>query len=82
MKPVSDKRRAQLAEYSREKKVFLAKHHLCQVCNRRRAWDVHHRCRREGKLLLDKDFWLGVCRTCHEKIHSEPRWAREMGYLH
>jgi hypothetical protein len=81
MKQVSDKRRAQLAQYSREKKTFLVKHHTCQVCNRRRAFDVHHRKRREGKLLLDKNFWLAVCRVCHEKVHSEPRWAREMGYL-
>jgi hypothetical protein len=81
VKQISDKRRAQLAEYSREKKTFLAKNHTCEVCHKRKSWDVHHRNRREGKLLLDQTQWLACCRVCHDRIHSEPRWARDMGYL-
>jgi hypothetical protein len=42
---------------------------------------VHHRNRRHGSLLLLMSEWLAVCRLCHSRIHDNPAWAREMGYL-
>ncbi len=42
--------------------------------------DVHHKDKR-GKNLNEVDTWLSVCRTCHDKIHREPSWAREKGFL-
>lgn len=80
MKLVSDKRRAQLKEYATERKSYLAAKPSCQVCHKRRAAEIHHTRGREGKLLLEKEFWLPVCWACHRKIHDNPRWARENGY--
>jgi hypothetical protein len=42
--------------------------------------DVHHK-KGRGKYLLDESTWLPVCREHHDKIHANPAWAFEQGYL-
>jgi hypothetical protein len=59
---------------------FLLQHPLCEVCGHRRSRDVHHRLGR-GECLLEIDTFLAVCRSCHIRIHDNPQWAREHGYL-
>jgi hypothetical protein len=81
LNPVSDKRKGQLRIYSYERKAFLAAKPVCEICHRGRSVDVHHRRGRWGRKLLDRTFWTAVCRPCHDLIHSNPRRARELGYL-
>lgn len=80
MRAVSVKRLSQLREYTHERKAVLDKRPICEVCKLKRAFEIHHMKGREGKLLLNKEFWLPVCWSCHNRIHSEPKWAREQGY--
>lgn len=47
---------------------------------RAKSTDVHHIAGR-GINYLNEDTWLATCRPCHDRIHREPIWAREKGYL-
>lgn len=79
---VSDKRRKELAEYVRLKKLFFGQFGLaCDVddCHRP-ASDVHH-VRGRGKLLNETKYWKAVCRHHHRQIHDNPEWARSVGLL-
>jgi hypothetical protein len=53
-------------------------HMFCEVCSLP-ATDIHHKERR-GKNLCNPDTFMSVCRTCHMKIESNGKWARENGY--
>jgi len=53
---------------------------MCEVCMKAKTSDVHHT-KGRGRFYMDVDTWLSVCRPCHDKIHKEPKWAREKGYL-
>lgn len=46
-----------------------------------RAVEIHHVHGRVGALLNDTTKWLAISRYYHDKIHSNPSWAREKGYL-
>lgn len=81
LKSVSDKRRAQLREYSRLRKEHLKASPVCEICKTGKSWDVHHRAGRIGRRLLETWNWLLVCRSCHNRIHDNPAWARDQGYL-
>ena len=43
--------------------------------------DIHHMNGRTGWRLNDESEWLAVSREAHERIHQNPSWARERGYL-
>lgn len=45
------------------------------------ATDIHHTKGRTGTNYLDETTWLAVSREMHERIHNNPSWARERGYL-
>ena len=77
---VSSKRRSQLYTYSLLKKKYMDKHRLCIVCVRNDATDIHHMKGRENDLLLDINYWLPVCRSCHRKITDDSAWAIRNGY--
>jgi hypothetical protein len=71
-----------MALYWPKREVFLSLHPLCQVAGcRERTWDLHHMAGRRGPFLLDERYWMAVCRTHHNLIHSRARWARANGYL-
>ncbi len=65
LKPVSDKRKILNKEYSEARKE---------------ATDIHHKSKR-GKNLSSQQTFMAVCRNCHTRIHDNPAWARELGYL-
>lgn len=51
----------------------------CVVCMSQ-GYDIHHRQRRrEGGHGLDNMILL--CRSCHERAHKHPEWARERGFI-
>jgi len=52
----------------------------CAVCDVR-ATEVHHKAGRLGPLLTELSNLLSVCRECHARIHANPAWAYERGYL-
>ncbi len=51
----------------------------CEVCGCP-ATDIHHKAKR-GKNLYNMETFMATCRLCHNKIHDNPAWARELGYL-
>jgi hypothetical protein len=79
LKPVSKKRAERLKTYSELRKEFL-KGKRCPVTGEV-ATEIHHTNGRENERLNDVEFWLAVSREGHEKIHRDPRWARENGFL-
>ena len=80
IKPVSAKRRAENAEYTKLRQEFLAAHPACLVC-KGQAMEIHHACGRQGKRLLDVEFFRPLCSGCHRKVHDNPAWAKERGLL-
>ena len=74
-------KKAEKKEYICERDRFLKKWPQCCVCHRHKSKDVHHTKGRLGHLLVDQINWLAVCRRCHDRIHSNPKWARENGYI-
>jgi hypothetical protein len=80
--PVSEKRKAQMREYSKLRKSFLDQNKQCQAamegCSKK-ATDVHHMQGRENDRLLDDTKWLAVCRVCHRKITDNAAAAISMG---
>lgn len=40
---------------------------------------VHHR-KGRGKYLNAVATWMAVCADCHERIHQNPKWAKDLGY--
>ncbi len=36
---------------------------------------------RNGERLLDVDYFMAVCRDCHQYIHNNPKESREKGWL-
>jgi hypothetical protein len=78
---ISARQSKRLAEYRQAKAEYMAKHKFCGVCCSQIAIDIHHLFGRGGKLLCDQTRFLAVCRSCHIKIHQNPKWAVENGYL-
>lgn len=79
IRKVSKKRARQNAQYLKERAEFLDGK-ICPITGRP-ATEIHHTNGRENERLTDKKYWLAVTREGHEKIHANPVWAREMGYL-
>jgi hypothetical protein len=79
MRKISKARAAQLKTYAKFKAQFFIANPKC-FCGRA-AQEVHHKYGRAGWLLNATRYWISVCRTCHERIHSNPAWARQRGLL-
>ena len=86
LRRISKKRQEQLKEYSKLRKAYLEENPVCEVCQKRKATDIHHKSGR-GSNTNNVDTWVVVCRTCHDRIHFGanqgygPSWARENGWL-
>lgn len=88
LNPISKKRAAQMREYIALRRAYLKEHPFCELCILEggntlppRATDIHHKKGRSGAMLLDTTHWMAVCRASHRKIHDNPKWAYENGYL-
>lgn len=79
LKPFSEKRKERNAIYLKKRIEFL-NGKVCPITNRK-ATEIHHINGRENERLNDEEFWLAVTREGHLKIHENPKWAREKGYL-
>lgn len=82
IKKVSDKHAKRLTEYYKLAKEYKEMNPQCEVAFCRNITDdVHHIGFRDGIRLTDVELFMSVCRMHHDKIHSDPNWARENGYL-
>ena len=80
LKAVSDSRRKKNEEYSEVRRTYFQNvGGKCEVCGGE-ATDIHHKSKR-GKNLSNMGTFMAVCRICHTRIHDNPKWARENGYL-
>lgn len=81
--PIADKRLEELAIYRIARDEYLLEHPICEVegCVEK-STHIHHKKGRIGKLVYDKKYFMAVGDACHpKKIHENPEWSREMGYL-
>lgn len=80
IKPVSDKKLVELAEYRKIRDKWLIENPFCEVCGTPYNLSVHHKAGRTGKLLTDIRYFMTVCLRDHEKIETSPEWAKSKGY--
>lgn len=82
IRPVSDKRKAQNAQYLLQRKAFLERRPSCEIerCGKP-ATECHHSAGKEGEWLLREEFWFPACRQCHDFVETNRSWAKEKGYL-
>lgn len=76
---VSVKRTEQLKEYYRLLRKWK-RGKWCQCCGETPI-DCHHKRGKIHRLLCMVEFWIPLCRKCHDAVKSNPVWARAMGLL-
>lgn len=82
LRPRSQKRERQYAEYRPRREAFLQEHPRCQAPNcTNPSVDIHHIAKRNGARLTDETKWLAVCRGCHDLIERDREWAYQNGFL-
>lgn len=81
IKPMSDKRATQNAQYLKLRKQYLEAYPCCEVreCHKK-STEIHHQAGREGERLLDTNYFLAVCHDHHHKITVDSQWAINEGY--
>jgi len=81
---VSEKRKIENLKYSVLRIEFLGKkeNQICPI-TKQQTIEVHHTyCGKDrAKYYLDVSTWLAVSRDGHNWIHSNPKEARELGFL-
>lgn len=79
---VSAKRAVENKEYARLRRDYLEAYPVCEVVEcHRKSNQIHHMAGRSNDLLNNVDHWLAVCDVCHQRIHAEPIWAENNGYI-
>lgn len=81
VKKISVKRSGEMQEYMKLKREYLELYPMCEVetCDRKSV-DIHHQRGREGARLTDTNFFMAVCRECHNEITVNSKEAIESGY--
>lgn len=81
--PVSQKKLTELAKYRPIRDKYLSENTECEVHGCENPSDnLHHKAGRVGSLLYNVDYFMACCGICHPKrIHEDPAWAREQGYI-
>lgn len=83
IKQVSDKRKKELQQYSKLSGPFKKDNPYCHACLEgctTHTTDIHHMKGRENKMLVNVQYFLPVCRSCHDKIEVNPAMAKERGF--
>lgn len=79
--PVTKKKLDLLAIYRVVRDKYMGNNKICEVdgcC--KKANDLHHKAGRQYWLLIAVDYFMAVCRDCHEKFDTSPEWAKKEGY--
>jgi hypothetical protein len=83
IKSVSDKMAVMLKVYKEKREKFLERYPKCQAgiegCTKYSS-QVHHRRGRLGELLINTEYFLAVCYSCHHYIEMHPLEAKEKGW--
>lgn len=83
---VSKKRQKETVEYLKIRTEYLNEHKLCEAklpgCSGF-STEIHHIKGGEERstTYLDTNYFMAICRTCHNRVHLKPAEARELGYL-
>lgn len=80
LRPFSKKRAKQNRKYLAERENYFTHKSACEICGAR-ATQIHHKKGRAGDRLFDSEFFMAICYDCHHKIHQNPKWAYENGYM-
>lgn len=78
VKKFTPKRTGQNSIYSQTVKTWIVGKR-CACCGDP-ATDCHHMKGRTNELLLEKKYWLAVCRGCHRLMTEDSAWAIKEGY--
>jgi hypothetical protein len=83
IRPISQKRRDFLAEFAEASRLVLQRSNgFCEVKDCWRAGThIHHK---KGRRCDDANSLVNllmVDETCHARIHANPSWAYEQGYM-
>ena len=71
-----------MAEYLTERTEWLRGRRICERCGKYALrLDVHHVAGRLGDFLMDKRWWMALCRKCHSWTHDNPASAKAEGLL-
>lgn len=80
--PVSAKRAAENRERRAVLREMFGDGSVCQRCHRAEATDPHEFVPRSaGGSITDRENIVGLCRLCHEAVHSSPEQAYAEGWL-
>lgn len=90
------KKRSAEYKKAREEHYADEHNQVCAICGSRENLSIHHKAKR-GTNTANKDTFITLClagsylanlhpelnyaQGCHNFIHSNPKWARENGYL-
>lgn len=79
------KRSAKMAksdtEYFRLKKTYMERYPICEVRGCRNvSTDLHHK-KGRGIHYTDPEYFMAVCRPCHNRFDTETKWAMDNGYV-
>lgn len=82
IKNVSKRKQKQQSVYTQVRQEFLSKNEFCKarlpICTMW-ATEVHHMKGRIEELLTDAQYFLPVCRKCHDWIENHPDEAYDLG---
>lgn len=67
--------------YEEAKETFLAYRGSCERCGKERPLEVHHIRGRTSTLLIDRRWFSGICKECHNFIHQHVKTAKAEGYI-
>lgn len=81
----SPKKKIERELYQKLRKKYLREHHKCECGTKekpchKRSEDIHHKAGR-GRYLNRQDTWMAVARSCHDRIHQNPKESYERGHL-
>lgn len=80
---VSAKQLENLKKYRKVRDEFMKEHPNCQArlhgCTIK-ATDCHHRAGRSGNSLTDTEYFMALCRPCHNKIEDGGKWVYELAF--
>jgi hypothetical protein len=80
LRQVSKKRAIQNSVYRVLRESYLVENPFCYICGKN-SCDIHHKRGRFGERLNDVNYFMAVCRSCHQWIHSNPKEAYAKDYL-
>jgi len=77
---VSEKRKHELAKYSKIREAYLNNNPICERCNVKHSDQIHHMRGRIGTALTDVNYFLAVCDSCHKYIEANPKESIKKGW--